>query len=100
MTSAIADVAVPPEQLLYETFKQKSHYSALCEMLKLLMKPDARQLYTGYVSKRSAQAGYKALTGTNLQQMSDFAIANLYWYFRVREEAKPDQPDISDRSAA
>ncbi len=100
MTSAIAGVAVPPEQLLYENFKQKSHFSALCDVLILRMKPDDRPRYAEYISKRSEQTGYRALTGENLQQMSDLSIANLYWYFRVRDESKLDQPDIRYGSAA
>jgi hypothetical protein len=100
VTSALSDVAVPPEQLLYENFKQKSHFSALCDVLILMMKPDDRPRYTEYISQRSEQTGYRALTGENLQQMSDLSIANLYWYFRVRDESKLDQPDIRYGSAA
>lgn len=35
-----------------------------------------------------AFAGYKTLVPSNLQQASDLAVANLYWYFKVRDESE------------
>ena len=56
--------------------------------MKFMMKPELRREHELYVSRQSAIAGYKTLVPSNLQQASDLAIANLYWYFKVRDEAE------------
>jgi hypothetical protein len=78
--------SVPPEQLIYDALKQKSHPQSLRDQLALMMKPGLRQEFAAYISKQSAIAGYKTLVPANLQQASDLAVANLYWYFKVRDE--------------
>jgi hypothetical protein len=84
------DLAVCPEQLFYETVKSQSHTAALCDVLKFMAKPETRQQYEEYVEVQAKKANHKALTSTNLEQMSDTAIANLYWYFQVRDESDSD----------
>jgi len=79
-------LAAPPEQLLYENLKQKSHPASLQDQLILMMKPSLRQEFASYISQQSAMAGYKTLVPANLQKASDLAVANLYWYFKVRDE--------------
>lgn len=78
--------SVPPEQLFYDNLKQKSHPASLRDQLTLMMKPSLRQEFAEYISKQSAIAGYKTLVPANLQKASDLAVANLYWYFKVRDE--------------
>ena len=85
----IADSA-PPEQLLYENLKQKSHPASLRDQLVLMMKPSLRQEFASYISQQSAIAGYKTLVPANLQKASDLAVANLYWYFKVRDESEEE----------
>lgn len=81
---------VPPEQLLYENFKQKSHPASLRDQLVLMMKPSLRQEFASYISQQAAIAGYKTLVPANLQKASDLAVANLYWYFKVRDESEEE----------
>jgi hypothetical protein len=83
--------AAPPEQLLYENLKQKSHPASLCDQLLLMMKPSLRQKFASYISQQSAIAGYKTLVPANLQKASDLAVANLYWYFKVRDETEQEE---------
>ncbi len=81
---------VPPEQLLYENLKQKSHPASLRDQLQLMMAPNLRQEFESYISQQSAIAGYKTLVPANLQKASNLAVANLYWYFRVRDESEEE----------
>ena len=81
---------VPLEQLLYENLKQKSHPASLRDQLVLMMKPSLRQEFASYISQQSAIAGYKTLVPANLQKASNLAVANLYWYFKVRDELEED----------
>ncbi|MGB5960306.1 MAG: hypothetical protein WBG73_06565 [Coleofasciculaceae cyanobacterium] len=88
--TANADIiinSVPAEQLLYDNLKQKSHPASLLNQLQLMMKPSLRQEFAAYISKQAAMAGFKTLVPANLQKASDLAVANLYWYFKVRDES-------------
>lgn len=84
------ELTIPPEQLLYETLKEKSHFAALCDVLHLMTDTKIRAEYESYVSQQGKQAGHKTLVAANLQQMSDLSVANLYWYFRVRDESEQE----------
>jgi hypothetical protein len=86
-TDTIADSA-PPEQLLYENLKQKSHPESLRDQLQFMMKPELRRDSESYITQQAAIAGYKTLVPANLQKASDLAVANLYWYFKVRDESE------------
>jgi hypothetical protein len=88
-TDTIADSA-PPEQLLYENLKQKSHPESLLAQLQFMMKPELRRESEFYITQQAAIAGYKTLVPANLQKASDLAVANLYWYFKVRDESKEE----------
>ena len=83
-------LTAPPEQLLYENLKQKSHPASLQDQLALMMKPSLRQEFASYISQQSAIAGYKTLVPANLQKASNLAVANLYWYFKVRDESEEE----------
>jgi hypothetical protein len=85
-----ATLAALPEQLLYENLKQKSHPASLRDQLLFMMKPDLRRESEAYITQQSAIAGYKTLVPANLQKASDLAVANLYWYFKVRDEAQEE----------
>jgi hypothetical protein len=86
----IAAFAVPPEQLLYENLKQKSHLYSLGTQLVFLMQPTVRQEREAYISEQAAKIGYKTLVPANLQKATDLAVANLYWYFIVRDESEEE----------
>ena len=87
-----------PEQEFYESVKQKSHFLSLCDQLQLLMRPDLRHNYAAYISQQANNTGHKILSFSNLQQASDLTIANLYWYFKVRDESE-DETDASATEA-
>ena len=85
-------LAAPPEELLYDNLKQKSHPLSLQLQLQFMVSPGLRLEYESYISEQAAFVGYKTLTLSNLQQASDLAVANLYCYFKVR--------DASEKTAA
>ncbi|WP_448287839.1 hypothetical protein [Phormidesmis priestleyi] len=73
-------IAPPPEQIQYEEYQQKSHFSALRDQLRLSMAPDLRKEYAVYISQQASVEGLYALSEQNLQCASNFTIANLYSY--------------------
>ena len=81
-------LAAPPEQLLYENLKQKSHFLSLRDQIIFMMQPKLRKEAELYITEQAASNGYKALILSNLQQSSNLAVANLYWYFKVRDESE------------
>ncbi|WP_228059792.1 hypothetical protein [Plectonema radiosum] len=91
-TEDIADkstviVSIPPEQVIYENLREKSHYYSLHDQLIFMFNPDLRKQYENYVNQQANVAGYKTLVPRNLQQASDLTVANLYYYFKVRDKA-------------
>lgn len=84
----ITDLSIPSEQLLYKTLKQKSHFLALCDVLRLMMRSELRKKYETYVSQQARLAEHQSLTPKNLEQMSTLAVANLHWYFYVKDESE------------
>ena len=93
-TPATVDIAIPSEQLIYETWREKSHFAALCGVLQLMMNAEIRRDYEIYISQQAEQLEHKALVASNLQQMSDLAIANLYCYFLIRDESEPEPAEM------
>ncbi|MEQ8754961.1 MAG: hypothetical protein RID09_15805 [Coleofasciculus sp. G1-WW12-02] len=83
-------LAEPPEQILYENFKQKSHPKSLLDQLRFMIKPELRQEWETYTAHQAAIAGYKTLVPANLEKASNLAVANLYWYFQVRDESEEE----------
>ncbi|NJL89384.1 MAG: hypothetical protein HC916_05975 [Coleofasciculaceae cyanobacterium SM2_1_6] len=93
-TPTPADLAIPPEQLLYKTWQEKSHFVALRDVLYFMIKTENRRDCEAYINQQGHQAGHKALTTTNLQQMSNLSVANLYWYFKVRDESETELAEV------
>jgi hypothetical protein len=75
-------VEVPAAQTQYETYKTKSHYIALKDQLRLFVEPNLRFEYTRTVAQKAQTQKLQALTSDNLNQASDFTIANLYHYLQ------------------
>lgn len=90
VSSEINIDAVPPEELLYEKLKQKSHSLSLLDQLKVKVSPALREQCESYISQQAATVGYKSLVSSNLQQASDLAVVNLYWYFKVRDQSQQE----------
>jgi hypothetical protein len=74
----------PVEQSLYDIAKSKSHFLALRDQLKFLIKPDLRQAHEAYISQQALASGQKSLAPANWQEVPDLTVANLYWYFKSR----------------
>lgn len=80
-------LSIPPEQVIYENLSEKSHYYSLRDQLIFMFKPDLRIKYEHYINKQAKVAGYKTLILKNLQQASDLTVANLCYYFKIRDES-------------
>ena len=83
-------LAEPPEQLLYENLEQKSHFESLLNQLQFMIKPELRREFESYITQQAAIAGYKTLVPANLEKASNLAVANLYWYFQVRDKSEDE----------
>jgi hypothetical protein len=83
------------EQLLYENLKQRSHPVSLDLQLQFMIKPDLRHKYELYTSEQADLAGHKALNSSSLQQASNLTVANLYWYFKIRDESEDEEEAIA-----
>ncbi|MCG6134870.1 MAG: hypothetical protein MET45_09420 [Nostoc sp. LLA-1] len=90
-TNAATTALVPPEQLTYENLSEKSHFASLRDQLLFIFKPALRKDYEAYVNQQAGVAGYRTLFPKNLQQASDLTVANLYYYFKIRDESKVEQ---------
>jgi hypothetical protein len=77
---------LPPELLLYEKLKQKSHFVSLQDQLTFMLKPHLRRGYESYISQQATASGYKALSSSNWQEIPDLTVANLYWYLKDKQE--------------
>ena len=49
-----------------------------------------RKNYEDYIIKQGEVAGHKSLVLSNLKKASDLAVANLFYYFRVRDESEEE----------
>jgi hypothetical protein len=78
----------PPEQLIYEDLAEKSHFYSLRDQLLFLFDYKLRQEYELYINQQAANAGYKTLVPPNLEQASDLAVANLYYYFKIKDKSE------------
>ncbi|HYW22187.1 MAG TPA: hypothetical protein VE956_23315 [Nodularia sp. (in: cyanobacteria)] len=90
-TNQTTGVLAPPEQLTYENLSEKSHFSSLRDQLIFMFKPALRKDYEAYVNQQAAVVGYKMLVPKNLQQASDLTVANLYYYFQIRDESETEE---------
>lgn len=92
ITSQDAVLTAPSEQLIYEELAEKSHFASLCDQLLFLFDYELRQEYELYINQQSINAGYKTFVPSNLAKASDLTVANLYYYFQVRDESE-DEPE-------
>ena len=87
----ITALAIPDEQLFYENLRPKSHFYALRTQLELMLDRTQREKYENYIIKQGEIAGHKSLVLSNLEKASDLAVANLFYYFRVRDESEESE---------
>jgi hypothetical protein len=76
----------PPEQALYDIIQQKSHYQALRDVLQFIVKPELRRQHESYISKQAPIHNLNALAPSNWQEIPDLTVANLYHYFKTKEQ--------------
>ncbi|MEM7552916.1 MAG: hypothetical protein AAF378_02250 [Cyanobacteria bacterium P01_A01_bin.84] len=88
----ISTLKIPPEQLIYETYKDKSHLYSLRDQLKIMFQPELRQEYEDYVAQQAISNGHRTLVPNNLQQASDLTVTNLYYYFQMCD--KPESQKV------
>ena len=81
------------ELSLYETLKQKSHFLSLRDQLIFAVSPELRRGYEFYVSQQAIATGYQALAASNWQEISDLTVANLYYFFQIREHSTGNSPN-------
>jgi acyl carrier protein len=94
ITSQDTNLATPPEQLIYEELAGKSHFYSLRDQLLYLFNDKLRQKSEVYINQQAANAGYKTLVPSNLEQASDLAVANLYYYFKIRDESEDEDKEV------
>lgn len=93
--SSFTIIEKPPEQIFYESIKDKSHPVSLEQQLQFLMSSDLRKEAEIYVSENANNFGYRTLNSANLEKASNLTVANLYWYFKVREESEEVEEEVS-----
>lgn len=93
--SSLTAIEKPPEQIFYENVKEKSHFSSLQDQLLFLINPNLRKQAEIYVSENADDFGYKTLNSANLEKTSNLTVANLYWYFKVREKSEKIEEKVS-----
>lgn len=96
--SAATALAIPDEQLFYENLRPKSHFYALRTQLELMLDRQRREDYENYIIEQGEIAGHKTLVSSNLEKASDLAVANLFYYFRVRDESEEQLELDSDNT--
>ncbi len=84
---------VAAEHSLYENLKQKSHFLSLRDQLTLALKPELRRGYELYISQQAIATGYQGLAPSNWHEISDLTVANLYYYFKIREDLTENYPN-------
>ncbi|MEG4806331.1 hypothetical protein QUA82_01795 [Microcoleus sp. F8-D3] len=80
------------EPSLYESLKQKSHFLSLRDQLTFALSPEIRRRYEVYVSQQAIATGYQGLAASNWQEISDLTVANLYYFFLIRENSTENYP--------
>ncbi|MEG4249112.1 hypothetical protein [Microcoleus sp. Pol10D4] len=71
--------------------RPKSHFYALCTQLELMLDPQQRQEYEDYILEQGEIAGHKSLVSSNLEKASNLAVANLFYYFKVRDKSEESE---------
>lgn len=88
--TTFAPLATEPS--LYENLKQKSHFLSLRDQLAFALKPELRRGHEFYISQQAQGTDYQALAISSWQDISDLTVANLYYYFKVREDSTDNYP--------
>lgn len=79
------DLSKPPEMILYQELKSKSHYQSLRDQLKFIVNPQLRQGYQHYIKEQAIANEQKGIASANLESITDLTIANLFHYLKETE---------------
>lgn len=72
---------------LYQELKDKSHFVALKDQLKFILKPELRSEYESYIIQKAIAMDFKGLALTNWKEVPDLTVANLYYSFKRQNNA-------------
>ena len=86
-------LTIPSEKSIYEELKEKSHFDSLEAQLHFLMSPQKRKKCEEYINLQAIAHNHRVLGRSNLQQASDMAVANLFYYFLARDESEEQESD-------
>lgn len=78
----VTALAEPPEQLLFNELREKSHFLSLRDQLRFVIQPESRKEHESYISQQAKNSNYHGLAPSNWQEITDLTVANLYWYFK------------------
>ncbi|MEL0588010.1 MAG: hypothetical protein U1V55_23110 [Planktothrix rubescens PR222] len=70
---------------LYQELKNKSHFVALKDQLKFIIKPELRSEYESYITQKAIALDFKGLALTNWKEVPDLTVANLYYFFKEKK---------------
>ncbi|PSR16154.1 hypothetical protein C8255_19315 [filamentous cyanobacterium CCP3] len=82
-----------PEYVYYKQAQDQSHPEAIRDSLLYLMNPDKRADIQSYITERAQLEGLSALTPENLQKATPLTVANLEYYFLVRDNAEEEESE-------
>ena len=87
------ELAKPLEYVYYEKAQDQSHTAAIRDSLLYLMDPDQRTESQSYITERAQLEGLSALTTENLQKATPLTVANLEYYFLVRDDSSEEEEE-------
>ncbi|MFM6358171.1 MAG: hypothetical protein ACKPH7_01875 [Planktothrix sp.] len=70
---------------LYQELKAQSHFVALKDQLKFILKPELRSEYESYIIQKVIALNFKGLALTNWKEVPDLTVANLYYSFKEKK---------------
>jgi DNA-binding ferritin-like protein len=86
----------PPEYVYYKKAQEQSPPGALRDSLLYLMDADKRIESQNYIAERAPLEGLSALTRETMQKANPLTIANLEYYFLVRDEAPVEKEESGE----
>ena len=91
ITDLNQEVEEPPEYSYWEQAQRKSHFNALSGSLIILMDHEVKQKHQDYIVERSQLEGLFAITQESLKNASALTIANLAYYFLIRDDSLDEE---------
>ena len=83
-------ISEPLEVSLYQELQEKSHPGSLRDQLFFMMDSNLRHDAERYIRQQASLSQHKILASSDLHIASDLTVANLYWYFKLRDESEDE----------